>query len=95
MLFWQYELVRSSTIIKHQQSVLNSLAMPDFSQRRTPTVGNGTTESLSHLISTVDYYEAKLGNVSSAQQAMKALAREVDKDGLVRVKDLLDVCHRP
>lgn len=53
------------------------------------------TESLSNLISLVDYYGGKIGNANSANYAMKVVAREVDKDGLVGIKDIPDVDYRP
>jgi hypothetical protein len=46
------------------------------------------------LISVVDYYEEKIGSVKSAKEAMRRVAREVDKDGLFGIRDIPDVDGR-
>lgn len=48
------------------------------------------------LVSVTEHYGQKIGNVKSAKEAMKTVAREVDKDGLIGVKpDVQDVYYKP
>lgn len=91
----QYELVRSSETIQAQQSIFTSLGFSDIGQRRASYSGRGATESLNNLMSLVEYYSGKIGSTSSANSAMRLVARDVDKDGLVGAKDIPDVDYKP
>lgn len=83
----QYELTRSSSILKSQDSILKKLDGTATPRERGSAISVRTTsDSLTTLINVVDFYEAKIGQTRSASQALRAVAHEIDRDGLQGVE---------
>ena len=92
----QYELVRSSSVLKKQASLLKSLALPQ-STSRISLVTERPTEILTHILKTTEFYEEKVeaAGTRTAKDAMCIVAREIEKDGLHRTKDLREIEEPP
>jgi len=62
------------------------------SRERGSTIsGRTTSESLTTLVNVVDFYEAKIGHTRSANQALRTVAQEIDKDGLQGIEEGRDL----
>lgn len=46
-----------------------------------------TSESLTVLVNVVDFYEGKIGHTRSANQALRTVVQEIDRDGLQGVEE--------
>ena len=64
-------------------------------ERGSAISGRTTSDSLTTLINVVDFYEAKIGQTRSANQALRTVAHEIDRDGLQGVEEGRDVEIRP
>ena len=60
-------------------------------ERGSAISGRTTSDSLTTLINVVDFYEAKIGQTRSANQALRTVAHEIDRDGLQGVEEGRDV----
>uniref|UniRef100_A0A0W0FAR2 Putative conserved protein UP6 n=1 Tax=Moniliophthora roreri TaxID=221103 RepID=A0A0W0FAR2_MONRR len=80
-----YELVRTSVILEKQVEILRALATPMSPSLRTRLPQDNPESLLSNLLTTVRYYEEKItsARVQSANQGMRIIEREIDRDGLV------------
>ncbi|EGO31042.1 hypothetical protein SERLADRAFT_344288, partial [Serpula lacrymans var. lacrymans S7.9] len=80
-----YELVRSSSVLAKKKSVLKTLGMPIApSNRRASMRSDSAGKALAHLLLVVEFYENKLTAAGSktATDAMRVVAREIEKEGL-------------
>ncbi|KAF9786843.1 hypothetical protein BJ322DRAFT_1052283 [Thelephora terrestris] len=87
-----YELTRSSSILKSQDSLLKKPELAGGARERGSTIsGHTTSESLTVLVNVVEFYETKIGHTRSANQALRTVAQEIDKDGLQGVEEGRDL----
>lgn len=73
------------------QIVLEKLALPVSTSRRRPSVPtHSSSDALSNILTVAIHYEAKIreAKATSARSALRAVAKEVDRDGLSYGKDL-------
>ena len=71
---------------------MKKLEVAGAARERGSTIsGRTTSESLTALVSVVDYYEAKIGHTRSANQALRTVAQEIDRDGLQGVGEGRDL----
>ena len=56
-------------------------------ERGSAISGRTASESLTTLINVVDIYEGKIGHTRSANQALRTVAQEIDRDGLQGVEE--------
>lgn len=81
----KYELVQTSPTLKKQTLLLQSVAVPQAAaNRRALWQTDDATKALTHLLSTTDFYTnlIALAGVQTAKDAMKIVAKEIEKDGL-------------
>lgn len=82
----QYEVVRSSEVLKRMQTVLDELALPvsSTSRRRLSKPTHSSSDALTNILAVAIYYETKVreAKATSARSALRAVAKEVDRDGL-------------
>lgn len=84
----QYELTRFSSILRSQDSLLKKLDVMSVARGRGSAISwHTTTESLVTLVNVVEFYETKIGHTRSANQALRTVAQEVDRDGLQGVEE--------
>lgn len=60
-------------------------------ERGSGISGRTVSDSLIALINVVDFYEAKIGQTRSANQALRTVAHEIDRDGLQGVEEGRDL----
>ena len=60
-------------------------------ERGSTISGHTTSESLTVLVNVVEFYETKIGHTRSANQALRTVAQEIDKDGLQGVEEGRDL----
>jgi hypothetical protein len=60
-------------------------------ERSSGVSGRTVSDSLIVLINVVDFYEAKIGQTRSANQALRTVAHEIDRDGLQGVEEGRDL----
>ncbi|KAI0734702.1 hypothetical protein C8Q72DRAFT_770467 [Fomitopsis betulina] len=81
-----YEVVRSSEVLKRMQTVLDELALPvsSTSRRRLSKPTHSSSDALTNILAVAIYYETKVreAKATSARSALRAVAKEVDRDGL-------------
>jgi len=71
---------------------LKKLDVTDTARERGSAIsGRTTSDSLTTLVKVVDFYEAKIGHTRSANQALRTVAQEIDKDGLQGVEEGRDL----
>ncbi|KAH9486507.1 Armadillo-like helical domain-containing protein 3 [Psilocybe cubensis] len=87
-----YELVRSSSILKKQEAVIRTLAIPDSSTTRPSLRGDSIVTTLEHILSISSIFEAKIGsaNIGNAKDTMKAVAAEIEANGLHVTREILE-----
>lgn len=98
MLCLQYELVRSSAVLKKQASLLQSLALPRTTSHRRPSwVSEHPADTLAHILTVTDFYEAKirLAGARSAKDAMRVVAKEIEAEGLHQVANSQEIEDPP
>ena len=62
---------------------MKKLDVGSVARERGSTIsGRTTSESLTLLVDVVDFYEAKVGHTRSANQALRTVGQEIDRDGL-------------
>ncbi|KAI0801082.1 hypothetical protein C8Q74DRAFT_1240211 [Fomes fomentarius] len=90
-----YEIVRSADVFRKQQALLDKLANPHSNTTNTPQKRLSGSESrapqaLTNIIAVADHYETRLreAGVRSANQGLRVIASEIDKDGLNYGTDL-------
>ena len=73
--------------LKSQDSLLKKLDVTATAREKGSAIsGRTTSDSLTTLINVVDLYEAKIGQTRSANQALRTVAHEIDRDGLQGVE---------
>ncbi|KAJ7631175.1 hypothetical protein FB45DRAFT_917728 [Roridomyces roridus] len=85
-----YELVRSSSVLEAQLSLLKALALPQAAERRTSWTDEQPAEMLlARLLGTTEFYQKKVAESrsQSAKGAMRVVAAEIDRDGLQGMRD--------
>ncbi|KAJ3516078.1 hypothetical protein NLJ89_g1346 [Agrocybe chaxingu] len=84
-----YELVRSSSVLKKQQELLNFLE-PPFNR---PAV-ELSLEFLAHIMITTDFYREKISEmgagIGNAKDAMKTVADDIEANGIHGARDMRD-----
>jgi len=71
--------------------LLKDLDAEGSARGRGSTVsGRTTSDSLTGLINVIDFYESKIGHTRSANQALRTVAQEIDRDGLQGVEESRD-----
>ncbi|KAJ7070877.1 hypothetical protein C8F01DRAFT_1108188 [Mycena amicta] len=86
-----YELVRSSSILSAQLSLLQTLSNPHAQERRASLTTEQPAEViLTRLLSFTEFYQNKVteSNAHSANRAMRVVASEIERDGLQGLKDV-------
>ena len=92
---YQYELVRSSGVLKKQELLLKSLALSYPSSTRS-SLGNSSIENtLSHILKVASFYEEKvlsggtvMGNV---QDVLKIIAEDIEANGLHGAREVIEM----
>ncbi|KAI0715416.1 hypothetical protein C8Q76DRAFT_618158 [Earliella scabrosa] len=87
-----YEVVRSADVFRKQRTLLDKLANPrsNASQKRLSGFQTRAPQALANITAVAEHYETKLreAGVRSANQGLRAVAKEIEKDGLSYEKDL-------
>jgi hypothetical protein len=80
----QYELARSSSVLKQQAKLLRTLSI----SRRTSWTES--REPLAQILLVAEFYEERIGKAGpvSAKQGMQIISSEIDAEGLFGVKDV-------
>src|ERR1700721_2632800 len=75
----QYELVRSSSVLKKQVTLLRTLSLPYASSTRRTSWVSEPRELLSHILSVTEFYEEKVtkAGASSARDAMEVVSQAI------------------
>ncbi|PPQ99554.1 hypothetical protein CVT24_005342 [Panaeolus cyanescens] len=80
-----YELVRSSSVLKQQAPLLESLRLPSSGQFLV------AKDNISRIVDIVSYYEVKVqesgGNVAAAKDVLKVIADDIESNGVHGAKD--------
>ncbi len=88
----QYELVRSSSILKKQVLLLKSLALPQPANIPPSYENEPVESSLSHLLTVTDFYAEKIAengtSIGNPKVAMKIVADEIEANGIREAKEL-------
>lgn len=76
----QYELVRSSHVMRKQAGILQMLGQPGPDRRTSLSV----TRSLKRVLSVISYYEGEISRsgAQTAKESLRVVSRLVDKDGM-------------
>ena len=78
--------------MKSQDALLKKLDATGAARGRVSTIsGRTTSDSLTALVNVVDFYESKIGHTRSANQALRTVAQEIDRDGLQGVEESRDL----
>ena len=83
--------MRSAAAFRKQQALLEKLASPRATgSRRSPISNSPALQALRNIIAVAENYETKLreAGVRSANQGLRVVAREIEKDGLSYGEDL-------
>lgn len=80
----QYELVRSSSVIRKQMGILQTLAQPGSMDRRMSLRSESASRSLRRVLSVISYYEGEISGsgAQTAKESLRVVARLVDSDGV-------------
>lgn len=84
-------MVRSADVFRKQQALLDKLANPhDGNSKRHSGSRPRASQALTNIVSLAEQYETKLkeAGVRSANQGLRAVAKEIEKDGLSYGTDL-------
>lgn len=88
----QYEVVRSADVFRKQQGLLDKLANPhsDPAEKRLSGSKSRAPQALANVTAVAEHYENKLreAGIRSANQGLRAVAKEIEKDGLSYGQDL-------
>ncbi|KAJ7293157.1 hypothetical protein C8J57DRAFT_1268248 [Mycena rebaudengoi] len=79
-----YELVRSSSILESQLSLLKTLALPQSGRPISWSSEQPPEALLARLLSTTEFYKTKVAeaHARSARSALRVVAEDIDRDGL-------------
>lgn len=84
--------MRSADVFRKQRTLLDKLANPhsNASQKRLSGFQTRAPQALANITAVAEHYETKLreAGVRSANQGLRAVAKEIEKDGLSYEKDL-------
>ncbi|KAF7307059.1 DUF1741 domain-containing protein [Mycena indigotica] len=85
-----YELVRSSSILSAQLSLLRTLSLPQAERRASLTTDQPAEVILTRLLSVTEYYQIKIveAKAHSADRALRVVATEIERDGVHGLKDI-------
>ncbi|RPD55914.1 DUF1741-domain-containing protein [Lentinus tigrinus ALCF2SS1-6] len=88
-----YEVVRSADVFRKQQGLLEKLANPhpDATEKRlSGFTKSRAPQALANVTAVAEHYETKLREtgIRSANQGLRAVAKEIEKDGLNYGQDL-------
>ena len=88
----QYEVVRSSAVIRKQTLLLQSLGQPTSGDRRVSLRSDSASKALGRLLSTTAYYEGKLSSAGtrSAKDAFQIVSKDIEQNGLHSAHDADD-----
>jgi hypothetical protein len=80
----KYELVQTSAVLRKQTVLLQTLGVLQVTSRRASWQSDDTSKTLTHLVSVTDFYVNLIARTGAqtAKDAMKAVAKEIEKDGL-------------
>ncbi|THV07535.1 hypothetical protein K435DRAFT_741871 [Dendrothele bispora CBS 962.96] len=84
---FMYELVRSVSTLEKQATLLKTLSVPHSPRRSSSSFSRNTdnaTGSLTNILNAIRFYEEKIkeARARTANQAMRVVAREIDRDGI-------------
>ena len=79
----QYEVVRSGEVFRKQRALLDE-PHSNTSPKHTSSFNTPSSLALNNIIAVAEHYETKLqeAGVRSANQGLRAVAKEIEKDGL-------------
>lgn len=85
----QYELVRSSNVIRKQTGILQTLAQPGAMDRRVSLRSESASRSLKRVLSVISYYEGEISGsgAKTAKESLRIVSRLVDKEGVQGVRE--------
>ncbi|KAI0964018.1 hypothetical protein AcW1_000938 [Taiwanofungus camphoratus] len=86
-----YEVVRSAVVFKKQQVLLEKLSLPQpTSRKRLSGMNSAVAEAMANIFATTDHYETKIiaAGAKTAKDALRVVAKEIEKDGLGYGKNL-------
>ena len=82
----QYEVVFSADVFRKQQALLEKLSSPHPTSpsKRSSVAQSRASQALANILAVARHYETKLSEASirSASQGLRAVAKEIEKDGL-------------
>lgn len=80
----QYEIVQTSAVLKKQTALLQAVGAPQVTSRRASWQSDETSKTLAHLLSVTDFYGNLIAQAGAhtAKDAMKIVAKDIEKDGL-------------
>ncbi|KAH9937283.1 uncharacterized protein B0H18DRAFT_969928 [Fomitopsis serialis] len=79
-----YEVARSAEVFRKQQIVLEKLALPGSTSRRHSVMDTNSSDALANILAVTTHYEVSIreAKATSARSALRAVAKEIDRDGL-------------
>jgi len=88
----QYEVVRSSVVIRKQTLLLQSLAKPTPADHRASLRSDTASKALARILSTTAYYDGKLSSAGtrSAKDAFRIVSKDIEQNGLHSAHDVDD-----
>ena len=92
---YQYELVRSSTVLKKQEVLLKTLA-PSYSSSTRPSPGSSPIEdTLSHILKVASFYEEKVLSgdtaIGNVKDVLKIIAEDIEANGLHGAREVAEM----
>ena len=85
-------MTRSADVFRKQEALLAKVAVPhsNTSRKRLSGLNSRAPQALANIITVAEYYETKVreADVRSANQGLRAVAKEIEKDGLSYEQDL-------
>jgi hypothetical protein len=80
----KYELVQTSAVLKKQIALLQAVGLHQVASRRSSWQSDDTSKTLTRLLSVTDFYGSLIAKAGAqtAKDAMKIVAKEIEKDGL-------------
>ncbi|KAI0639595.1 hypothetical protein C8Q77DRAFT_1044240 [Trametes polyzona] len=87
-----YEVVRSADVFRKQRTLLDKVANPrsDALQKRVSGGQSNAAQVLENIVALAEQFEGKLqeAGIRSANQGLRAVAKDIEKDGLSYGADL-------
>lgn len=80
--------MRSSSVLKSQESLLESLALPYHASHLLAGVADIRMDILAPVLEVVEFYDGKVrqANAQTAKEAMRAVAKDIEVNGLYVAK---------